>query len=63
LDFLENKVAFLSSEINIIKTYTDGLLKAQKVSDISNEDFHIELKKITAKIDILVEFNQNINLH
>jgi hypothetical protein len=43
LDFLEDKVTFLSSEINIIKTYTDGLLKAQKISDISNQDFHVEL--------------------
>jgi hypothetical protein len=54
-DFLEDKVAFLGSEVEIIKTCRDGLLNAQKVSDISDEDFQGELKKITAKIVILVE--------
>ena len=54
-DFLEDKVAFLASEVDVIKTYRDGLLKAQKVSDISDKDFHEELKKVTTKIDILVQ--------
>ena len=54
-DFLEDKVAFLASEVDVIKTYRDGLLKAQKVTDISDKDFQEELKKVTAKIDILVE--------
>jgi hypothetical protein len=46
-DFLEDKVAFLASEVDVIKTYRDGLLKAQKVSDISDKDFQEELKKVT----------------
>jgi hypothetical protein len=54
-DFLEDKVAFLASEVDVIKTYRDGLLKAQKGSDISDKDFQEELKKVTTKIDILVQ--------
>ena len=53
-DFLEDKVAFLASKVDVIKTYRDGLLKAQRVSDISDKDFQ-ELKKVTAMIDILVQ--------